>query len=62
MLGGEILQNHAPIASAFLKVNPDGSSEYEQFYGTECIVEFLVRLEHNAVALRGGITIMHITP
>jgi DNA polymerase type B, organellar and viral/Recombination endonuclease VII len=40
-----VLQLHLPIAAGSLTIGPYGDTEYKQFYGEECIVEFLKHLE-----------------
>jgi len=47
----EIIQTHKPVAAAFLMLKPNGN-QYEEFFGLECVVDFLTRLEIHAKRIK----------
>ena len=40
-----VLQVHMPIAAGALLVDPYGGSQYKDFYGEDCVIEFMKHLE-----------------
>ena len=48
----EILQIHKPIAAGSLFLKPNGVTEYSEFFGGDCVVDFLMLLEQYALEMK----------